>query len=363
MNKNQNKENIIPEITIRPIDAEILSYVYKYRFLNTEMLIHLLKIKDNRTHHCNRNQNQRKRPTKYGFGKSALYKHLKKLYDGRFLKRHYLTDLPIGGSDGVPRAIYGLGIKSVKVLIEHIGVSPRKIRDIVKANDVKSLYLRHALEIAKFQITLELACKQSNGKVKLLNWSKGKCLLDYVQIQNEYHEKETLSIYPDAFFTLRVDGKKIYNYFLEVDRGSMPIISSGKRTDIRKKILAFMRYKKSKKYQEKYFYHSLPDSQIIGIAIKGDTCKFNKAQIKQLRPIRGFKVLFIVPGKIRQDGILSGRLANILNVLPSFGKAFSTTTLFWFTSHCLINLKQPESVFASMWITSNPKKRIHNLFE
>ena len=63
--------------------------------------------------------------------------------------------------------------KDADVLIhEAAGTSPGhssalQAGEIASEANVKSLYLRHALEIAKFQITLELACEKSSGKVKL----------------------------------------------------------------------------------------------------------------------------------------------------------------------------------------------------
>ncbi|OGC95062.1 MAG: hypothetical protein A2W25_04655 [candidate division Zixibacteria bacterium RBG_16_53_22] len=347
------------------MDYRILQLVYEHRFLNTELLWHLLKSEaEGEQSEYKLGRDGKKRPAQYGFGMKALYKHLLRLSEAKYLQRQQLIDLPIGGSHGVPRAAYGLGIKSAPVIAERTGTAVQYIKNIIDANRVKSLFLRHALDIARFRATLELACNDSGGKLRLIFWEQGQGLRDYAVGQNESGGTERFPVNPDAFFGIQVRDKGNASYFLEMDRGTMPVISKKDRPDIRKKVFGYMHYRKSGKYREKYYYGFLPNGQPSGLYInRPDDENTAIEQNEFLQPIKGFSVVLVVPGKLHKTKFVSGRIENVLSSFPFFGKGFASTSLFWLTTPEAYDIENPESILGNIWITPNPEKPMQSLIE
>jgi len=365
MNKpSQNKrlsryvpdKGAFPDLVLRDRDYTILRLVYDHRFLSSELLWHLLQTGDHsNTVSYSVGSDGKRRPSEYGFGRQALSKRLKQLFNARYLERHYITDQPMGRGYGSPRAIYGLGPACPKILQEKLDIPPRITRRIIESNKVKSPFLRHALGVATFRAILELACQQCEDKAKLLFWEQGDSIRDFVIGVNKKGEDERFPVHADAFFGLEVIGEGKTHFFLEIDRGTEPIVSSKQQTDIRRKLIAYRLYRKSRKFPKRYAYRQLPNGQIVGV----DVCTDSTTDGRQM--ITGFQVLFIVPGKVRPDGSAHGRIANILAELPSLGRFFSTTSLFWFAPPKAFDLERPESVFAKTWITPNTEIGLQSL--
>jgi hypothetical protein len=353
-----------PDTIIRDRDRKILELVYKHRFLNSELIWHLLQIElETSPTEYKIGRDGKKRPVKYGFGEKALAKRLKQLSDSKYLKRDRPYDKLVGRGYGTQPFVYGLGLKSATLLANLFGITPDTIRDIVEANRVKTPFLRHSLEIAKFRVILELACHQSKGRIRLIFWEQGQHLWDQVIGRNERGGSERFPICPDAFFGLEVEGKGKAHYFLEVDRGTMPIVSTRKRTDIRKKIIGYRCYRQSRKYINKYYYRSLPNGDVIGLYVISENDKTIAPKLQNAESIEGFNVLFLVPGSIIGYKKIKGRLANILSAFPGFGKDYATTSLFWFATLDLFELNNPPFVFSRVWITPNPNNDLQSLIE
>ncbi len=316
-------------------DCDILRYLYEYRFLNTELLWHLL----NDDHKANYEffsigNDGRKRPSKYGFGRQALYKRLRRLFKYGYVQRHYLTDLPFGKGYGIPRAVYGLGSNSSKVLSDLYQIPQQTTYAMICNNKIRSPFLRHVLELASFRIILELACRRSKGRISLCFWEQGLSIRDYVYGKNMDGEKERLSVYPDAFFGLQIAGQRNRHFFLEIDRGTEPIVTKAKRTNIRGKLLGFQAYYTSKKL-----------SQV------------------QFGKINGFQVLFVTPGQIHENGTITGRAANILKEITSNSKTYITKSLFLLTTPDSFSLESPETIFSSIWVSPKSSNKLLSLVE
>ena len=316
-------------LKLKERDYTILKHLFDYRFLSGELLWYLLK-SDNHTDSIiySTGKDGKNRPKRYGFKQQSLSKRLKQLYDAKYVERHYMTDQAYGRGYGSPRAIYGLGRQSSKVLQEIFQVPQHIIRKIVESNKVKSPYLRHVLELATFKIIFELACQHSKGKVVLLLWEQGIAIKDYVSIVDGKGKKEKIPIYADAFFGIRIRGKRDKHFFLEIDRGTEPIVSTSNRSNIRSKLIGYQYYYKSKKISKKYDLD-----------------------------VNGFQVLFVTPGKIETDNRLSGRIANILDELVINKYQYYSKSLFLLTIPESFYLDNPTSIFENIWISS----KSHNL--
>lgn len=350
-----------PEYELNSRDKEILELVFFHRFLDTELLWHLVQPDQPEVVEKKVGKDGKLRPAKQGFGMQALYRRLQLLYHARFLERHHLADQPIGRGHGSPRAIYGIGPKACVPLGQKLGTTPENIRQVVEANQVKSPFLRHALDTAKFRVLLELACWKSGGSVRLLFWEQGLHLRDSITGKNEYGEDERFTVCPDAFFALEVEGKGTVNYMLEVDRGTEPIVSVTARPDIRKKLLGYRWYRRYKRYQTRYSYRTLPDGQVAGVRVHENVTDID--ELPQENLIGGFTTLFLTTGNAVPEHPTRGRIANILSALPAFGPDFKATTLFWFCPISEFSLENPESVFAQVWRTAHPEKGLQGLIE
>ncbi len=323
------------KVKLNTRDCDILRYLYDYRFLNSDLLWHLLK-NDNQTNSAffTLGKDGKRRPSKYGFGRQALYKRMKRLFDNGYVERHYLSDLPYGRGYGCPRAIYGLGRQSPVVLQEIENIPVKITRQMIADNNVKAPYLRHALELATFRVILELACSSSKGRIDILFWEQGKKIGNTVYGLNMAGKKEKYPVYPDAFFGLRIVNHRNRHFFLEIDRGTEPIVTHSKRSSIRRKLLGYQAYYTSKKFR-----------------------------CVQLDSIHGFQVLFVTPGQILDNNTISGRISGILNELISNNQFYTSKSLFLLTTPQSLSLERPETVLSHIWISPKLPTELLSLIE
>ena len=350
------------DLVLNQRDFEILSAVHQHRFLTTDLIWRLVRDGGPGSLDYGVGRDGKKRPTSYGFGLKALYKRLALLHKSGFLARHYVTDQPYGASHGSPRAVYGLGSKAVSPVADLIGAPPNEVRRIVEANEVKSPYLRHALELSSFQIILTLACRESHGRVSLMFWEQGIHLRDSVVGESQEGSEERFPVYPDAFFGLSVHGKAPAHYFLEIDRGTMPIVASSARSDLRKKFIGYKLYSDTHRHSERYFRRVDAGGSVLGLVVNDDQ-RGDRVFDPSLVPIKGFRALFVIPGSFKEDGSPDGRLANVLSTVPTFGKKYETSSLFWFASYDGYSIEKPSSIFDRIWAVPNPTKERQSLIE
>ncbi len=311
-------------LKLKERDYIILKHLYDYRFLSVELLWYLLKSNNQANSSIySTGKDGKSRPRRYGFKRQTLFKRLKQLYDAKYVERHYMTDLPYGRGYGSPRAIYGLGKHSSMVLKEIYQIPQKITNRAIENNKVRSPYLRHALELATFRIILELACQTSKGKVALLLWEQGFSIKDFVTVVDKSGEQLKYTIYADAFFGIRIRGCKDKHFFLEIDRGTEPIVSTSNRSNIRSKLIGYQHYYKTKKIHQKYEFM-----------------------------VNGFQVLIVTPGTIDVDNTFSGRIANILDELLINNKLYSSKSLFLLTTPESFHLDNPKSIFENIWVSS-----------
>jgi hypothetical protein len=341
----QRDKSAFPKFTLRERDREIVRLVFEHRFLDTELIWHLLKKEGDSDADYLTGRDGKARPVSYGFGRKALYKRLQALYHTSYLNRRFPADQPIGrGYDG-PRAIYGIGPKSVGILPDIMDVTPQEVRRMVEMNKVGDPFMRHALEIARFRVILELACRRSQERVRLLFWEQGQHLRDTVYGIDEDGGDRRYTVYPDAFFGLEVREKRLANYFLEIDRGTEPIVSTKQRTDIRNKLVGYRFYRKRERISSCYAYSKTPDGAVTGL----DILKQEDAS-GEFDRLRGFSVMFVTNGSVGNDGTVCGRIANMLGALPALGKFYANNSLYWFTAVSMLKLEEPDSMFGNIWI-------------
>lgn len=310
------------KLKLKQRDIAILKLLFEHRFLDTELLWHLLKSDSHLPFvEYSVGVDGKSRPITYGFKKQALSKRLKQLFDSGYVKRHYLTDQPLGRGFGKPRAIYGLGTQSAKILLEDSQIPKNVIRKIVQGNTVQSPFLRHSLELAQFKVTLILACNSSKQFMSITSWQQGESIKMKIESSDSLFGNDVMVIHPDSYFILDIKGKMKRHYFLEIDRGTEPIVSKTRRSSIRRKLLCYFN-----------LYQSLK---------------------RKSHTISGFQVLFVVPGNIPENNIPKGRLANLLDELNSNNLVYQPNSLVLATSDKSFQLEEPEMLFKQIWYSKS----------
>ncbi|MGH7890273.1 MAG: replication-relaxation family protein, partial [Thermodesulfobacteriota bacterium] len=179
-------------LELNPRDIEVLKSVYTYRFLTSTQL------------------------TKMFFtSKSFADRRLRKLYDHGFLDR---IQRPV--TEGKCELLYALWTEGARVLSRKLKTSREELGWSKSKNKVGGEFLEHELEVTRFRLALEEACKNTDG-YSLKEW-RNKEELKLKKGSISYGEKirerrKNIILIPDAYFVLNTP-KGIAHFFLEIDR-------------------------------------------------------------------------------------------------------------------------------------------------
>ena len=196
-------------------DIEILLALEKHRFLTTDHLMALTQ----------------------SVSKQGMNKRLRRLYDAKYLDRPRAQMHAMAYADKRPM-IYALGNAGAELLSNRFQMRLPDIYWTEKNRRVKEKFVEHTLGVADFMVAMEIACKEA-GNIRMI--SREDILasapeatrrkrhpfrwLTRVHWNNEWVE---ISIVPDAVFGLhytdKPEGKNKAYFFVEIDRGTMPIL-------------------------------------------------------------------------------------------------------------------------------------------
>ena len=210
--------------TVAPIqltkrDREIIRLVHRHRYLRSHQIVALLDE-----------------------SRQQVLRRLKLLYHHGYLTRPR-AQIEYYERGGTRPMVYGLGSKGGKVLERELGVTVSG-----KENDdgVGRMFLEHAILVSDAMVCLELACRKS-GDVQLLY--EDQLALQSKQNQLQWRVKVrdhgvTLGVVPDRIFALEyvahAGEMQRVHFFLEADRGTMPVVRSGlTQTSFYRKLLAY----------------------------------------------------------------------------------------------------------------------------
>jgi len=161
----------------------------------------------------------------------------------KLVKRKYLSRIVLP----TQKHIYTLGRAAIPLLVER-GTAPKDfIGARLRHQELKELFLNHAMMIVDVHTALTLASRKSH--IKLVAWKEGQELFDRVKIR-EQGRGFLLPVRPDAFFTLedasRPPGKNRVHFMLEADR------STTTHERFLKKIQAYWHYFQQGLHTKKY---------------------------------------------------------------------------------------------------------------
>jgi hypothetical protein len=187
-----------------------------------------------------------------------IVRRLQLLYHHGYLERPR-AQLDYFYKPGSREMVYGLADKGAKVLARETNIG-RELRWSEKNRSVGRPYLEHALMVSDVMVALELACRRTNVRflteADLLVRKKEEGFRWRVNIDSNVK----LGVVPDRVFALEFqkhDGKADRAYFfLEADRGTMPVMRSNlSQTSFYRKLLAYEATWLQRIHEKRYGFH------------------------------------------------------------------------------------------------------------
>lgn len=206
-------------------DIEIIRLVHRHRFLRSPQIAALMRD-----------------------GSQQLWRRLQLLYHHGCLERPR-CQLDYYHQTGSRPMVYGLGNKGAALMNGSHDHLLRRIRWGEKNRAVGRIFLEHALLVSDVMVTLELACRKAD-QVQLLT---EKDLPQKAEIDGErpvFHWQVSLNghlklgVIPDRVLALEFPvpngNRERAFFFLEADRGTMPVIRRNlTQTSFYRKLLAY----------------------------------------------------------------------------------------------------------------------------
>jgi DNA-binding MarR family transcriptional regulator len=194
-------------------DRRIVGLLYDYRVLSQQQIEQLM-----------------------GLARSTVQRLLKRLYDHGYLEREFPPVSHIGSSP----TLYVLDKKGLD-LLRRMGFED--VPD-VPSKGLSGTFLEHTMAINIFRIAITQACLAQGWEIAgWLTENELKADYDRVRVAGK---KRSVALVPDGYFTVRVPGKGLTHFFLELDRGTMTVAR------FREKIKAYVVYYKSGGYAKRY---------------------------------------------------------------------------------------------------------------
>ena len=213
----RSKANTI-QLTER--DVDILLALEKYRFLTTD---HLLVLTGTTS-------------------KQGITRRLRELFDAKYVDRPKAQMHAMAYSEKRPM-VYALGNVGADLLSNRFQLRLPDVYWTEKNRRVKEKFVEHTLGIADFMVAMEIECREAGNKRVIFRDEILATAPEHtrrkrdpfrwqtrINWNNEWHD---IAIVPDAVFgieyTDKPEGKNKAYFFVEIDRGTMPIL----RRDIR----------------------------------------------------------------------------------------------------------------------------------
>ena len=194
-------------------DRKIIRHVHRHRFLRSHQIFALI-----------------------GGSAQNLSRRLQWLFHHGYLERPR-AQLQYYERDGSQTIAYGLGNKSGSLLKLNTATWGDKNRGIGK------IYLAHALLVSDVMVSLELICRQHG--IRLLHEDELNLPVESpLHWRVKIRDGTRLGVIPDRVFALEFTNQngqlqRVY-YFLEADRGTMPVVRQKlSQTSFYRKLLAY----------------------------------------------------------------------------------------------------------------------------
>ena len=209
---------LVVPMQLTPRDREIIRLIHRHRFLRSTWIVALI-----------------------GHSKQQVLRRLKLLFQHGYLERPraQLEYYERGGSRPI---VYGLSNKGGKLLQSILGGG---ITWSEGDGAVGEIFLEHATLVSDVMATIELACRR-RGDIRLLY--EDELRLPVARAPFQWQVKlaggAPHGVVPDRVFALEYsdanEGTQRAYYFLEADRGTMPVVRTNLvQTSFHRKLLAY----------------------------------------------------------------------------------------------------------------------------
>jgi len=192
-----------------------------------------------------------------GGSEQNLKRRLQLLYHGGYLDRPRTQIAEMLHSPGSSPMVYGLGRKGAEVLRDHLGIDTGTADWSAKNRAIRQRFLLHTVMVAGIMTAFEVACRE-HGRIRLISWPeilKTKCPEPTKRMKHpqtwrvQVPHVGPIGVTPDKVFGLhyldRTEGRNKAYFFLEADRGTMPISPRSRepkalqKSSILRKLLAY----------------------------------------------------------------------------------------------------------------------------
>ena len=237
--------------TVAPIqlterDHEIIQLVHRHRFLRSHQIALLM-----------------------GGSSQQIVRRLQLLYHHGYLERPraQIQYYERGGSRTIA---YGLGSKGGELLRRELGLAVDSDAWSEKNHAVGRVFLEHTLLVSDVMVSLELACRKHGG-VRLL-YEDELALRHPFQWQVTIPGGTKLGVIPDAVIALEFPDQSRLHFFLEADRGTMPVTRRTlTQTSFARKLLAYEATWTQKVHQRHLGIHRFRALTVTTIAARVET--------------------------------------------------------------------------------------------
>jgi hypothetical protein len=211
-------------------DIEILRQVYKHRFLRSSHAVRLLDASEGK-----------------------ILRRLQLLFHHGYLHRPAVRRQFYGWGGGEP-LVYTLAPKGADVLKHFAAVQPKRAEWLSQRPTERNESVEHGLMVTELIVRLQASCRQ-NSRVRFMDADEiTRELLDELPQDrrvfrwrvNVTHQgfEHNIEVVPDQVFGLhyldRPRGENKVYFFLEADRGTMPVVRSTlNQSSILKKLLGY----------------------------------------------------------------------------------------------------------------------------
>jgi hypothetical protein len=268
-------------MVLTPRDLEILRAVHRHRLLRSTHLIALLD-----------------------GSRQATLRRLQLLFHHGYLDRPPMQlDWYARGSEPL---VYALGNRGAEVLEAEGVARPRDVRWDTKNRNVSRVFLHHTLAVAEVMIAFEIACRRREGvrfippeEVLAATPAETRRLRLPFRWQVEVRQGgklHRLGVEPDRVFGLRFEdapeSRRHAFFFLEADRGTMPVRRKGlTQTSFLRKLLCYQETWRQGLHRK---HLGIPNFRVL-------TVTTNRERVGHLvaacRSIRGGSRLFLFTGR------------------------------------------------------------------
>jgi hypothetical protein len=290
---------VIAPIQLTERDRAIIRHIHRNRFLRSSHIVALT-----------------------GGSPQNLLRRLQLLYHHGFLERPR-AQLDYYHQGGSRHIVYGLGKKADAILQRERRSRSSRVREGEKNRSVGRVFIEHALLVSDVMVALELACRKS-GRVRLLPEEE---LLPQTGRRRPFSWKVNvnnslkLGVIPDRVFALEFQDRNRESsravFFLEADRGTMPVIRRNySQTSFYSKMLAYEATWSQSIHRTRLGFHRF---RVLTVTTSAERVKTLVSACSQLKRGRG---LFLFA-----DRTILERPSDILSAKWQSGKAGEISTL------------------------------------